>query len=107
MVTTAAAPMLPVVTETHRLAAFELLCIHGHTYTSAMLDAQHAKLINACAAQIRTREFIRTTRRTVVPVKRIRLGSDGHPMGWCTQMAPGALAVTAQADWLDNSGVQK
>ena len=85
---TAAAPMLPVVTEAHRLAAFELLCIHGHTYTSAMADPLHAKAIAACAAQIRTAEFIRTTRRTVVPVKRIRLGSDGHPMGWCTQMAP-------------------
>lgn len=97
---TAAAPMLPLVTEAHRLAAFELLCIHGHTYTSAMLDAKHAKLINACAAQIRTREFIRTTRRTVVPVRRIRLGADGHPMGWCTQMAPGALEPVQQPELL-------
>ena len=82
------APMLPLVTEAHRLAAFELLKIHGHTYTSAMADALHAKAINACAAQVRTREFIATARRTVVPVRRIRLGVDGHPIGWCTQMAP-------------------
>jgi len=87
--------MLPLVTEAHRRAAFELLKIHGHSYASAMLDALHAKAINACAAQLRTREFITLTRRTVVPVRRIQLGTDGHPLGWCTQMASGPYDTTA------------
>jgi hypothetical protein len=33
-----------------------------------------------------------------VPVKRVRLGSDGHPMAWCTQMAPGPLVRISQPD---------
>ena len=47
------------------------------------------RLVEARAAQIRTTEWKQTQQRSVVPVKRVRLGSDGHPVSWCTQMTRG------------------
>ena len=51
------------------------------------------RLIEARAAQIRTAEWKATQQRSVVPVKRVRLGSDGHPVSWCTQMARGQFVA--------------
>lgn len=56
----------------------------------------------ARAAIMRTAEWERTTQRTVVPVKRVKLGVDGHPIGWCTQMVNGPRAAIQQPDLLDN-----
>ena len=90
---------LPPVTDAHRLAAFAAMRWTGCTYAQAMACAVKSRVIECRAAQLRTQEWERTTQRTVVPVRRVRLGVDGHPMGWCTQMAPGARVSTMQNDF--------
>ena len=82
------APDLPEVTAEHRLAAFEKMCWRGWSFESALQDSTRRALIEARAHQIRTREWAATQQRSVIPVKRVRLGVDGHPL-WCTQMAAG------------------
>lgn len=84
------APDLPEVTDAHRLAAFEAMRWPGWTYAAAMQDELRRTVIECRAHQIRTAEWMRTQRRSVVPVKRLRLGADGHPI-WCTELAPGPL----------------
>lgn len=84
------APDLPAVTEAHRLAAFEAMCWPGWTYEAALAYDLRRRLIECRAAQIRTREYLATHARSVVSVKRLKLGADGQPR-WCTQMAPGPL----------------
>ena len=88
----------PPVTEAHLQAAFTAMRWYGWGYTAAMRDPVLRRLVECRAAIMRTAEWERTTKRTVVPVKRVRLGADGHPMGWCTQMAPGPRVVPAEPD---------
>lgn len=83
------APDLPPVTDAHRHAAFEAMHWPGWTYEAAMQYSLRRKLIECRAAQMRTREWVATQARSVVPVKRVRLGADGHPVGWATQMTRG------------------
>jgi len=92
---------LPAVTDAHRQAAFTAMRWVGWTYTSAMADGTLRRLIECRAAQMRTQEWERTTKRTVVPVRRVRLGADGHPVGWCTQMVPGPRVATPQVDFFN------
>lgn len=93
---------LPPVTDAHRQAAFAAMHWAGFTYTQAMACPVKSRVVECRAAQIRTQEWERTTKRTVVPVRRVRLGADGHPMGWCTQMAPGARVSTPQNDFFNH-----
>jgi hypothetical protein len=93
-------PELPPVTQAHRLAAFELLRMPGLTFTAAMQDDLRRRCIEACAAQLRTREWAKTARRSVVPVRRVRPGLDGHPLRWCTQLAPGPWTTHTQPELL-------
>ena len=58
------------------------------------------RVIEIKARQLRTDAWEATQVRTVVPVRRIRLGVDGHPIGWCTQMAPGGHEPILQPDLL-------
>jgi len=88
---------LPPVTDEHRRAAFISLRWMG-TYEMAMSAPFRAKLIEIRAHHLRTQEWERTTKRTVVPVKRTVLGVDGHPIGYVTQLVPGARQTTAQTD---------
>ena len=83
---------LPDVTQEHRLAAFVAMHWAGWTFEAAMRYDVRRRLIEARAAQIRTAEWKATQQRSVVPVKRVRLGSDGHPK-WVTQLAPGPLVA--------------
>ena len=80
---------LPEVTHAHRLAAFTAMHWSGWTFEAAMQYDMRRRLVEARAAQIRTDEWKATQRRSVVPVKRVRLGADGHPVSWCTQMTRG------------------
>lgn len=89
--------MQPITTE-HLRMAFERVALQGWTYDAAMNDPVRRHVIVACAHAIRTSEWERTQHRTVEPVRRIKLGCDGHPVGWCTQMAQGPLAPATQAD---------
>ena len=92
---------LPPVTDTHRQAAFAAMHWTGCTYTQAIACPVKSRVVECRAAQIRTQEWERTTKRTVVPVRRVRLGADGHPMGWCTQIVPGARVSTPQNDFFN------
>ena len=80
---------LPDVTQAHRLAAFNAMHWTGWTYECAMAYDLRRRLIEARATHMRTEEWKSTQRRSVEPVKRVRLGSDGHPIGWATQMTRG------------------
>ena len=83
---------MPEVTQAHRLAAFTAMHWRGWTFESALRYDVRRRLIEARAAQIRTAEWKATQQRSVVPVKRVRLGADGHPK-WVTQLAPGPLVA--------------
>lgn len=50
-------PRMPYVTAEHRRAAFKLLAMPGWTYERAMQDPLRRKLIECCAAHVRTREL--------------------------------------------------
>ena len=90
---------LPPVTDAHRLAAFAAMRWASCTYAQAMACTVKSRVIECRAAQLRTQEWERTTKRTVVPVRRLRLGADGHPMGWCTQMAQGNYQPITEPDF--------
>lgn len=92
---------LPPVTEVHRQAAYALMRWNGTTFAQAMAHPVQGRVIECRAAQLRTQEWERTTQHTVVPVRRVRLGVDGHPVGWCTQMAPGPRVASPQVDFFN------
>lgn len=81
---------LPPVTDEHRRAAFFSLRLVRRTYAEALQDPILSRIVEARAHTLRTKEFEASHQRTVVPVKRCQPGLDGHPLRWCTQMAPGA-----------------
>jgi hypothetical protein len=56
--------------------------------------------VNACASSLRTEDFKRTLQRTVVPVRRCRMGVDGHPVKWATQLVMGPYEPRHQPDLL-------
>jgi hypothetical protein len=80
---------LPPVTDAHLQAAFELMAFKGLTFAQAMAHPIKRRTIEVCATSLRTQEYARSHARTVVPVRRIKLGTDGHPIGWCTQLVRG------------------
>ena len=86
-------PNLPEVTDAHRRAAFEAMHWAGWTFDAAMQYDMRRRLIEIRAAQIRTAQWQATQMRSVVPIKRIKLGCDGHPIGWATQMTRGDFAA--------------
>jgi hypothetical protein len=80
---------LPPVTEDYLHAAYALMGFSGLTYGQAMAHPIRRRVIEVCATSLRTKEYARSHARTVVPVRRIKLGADGHPIGWCTQLTQG------------------
>lgn len=94
---------MPPVTETHRQHAYVLLRPRCISFEAAMTLPQHdtlRRVIEAKAHQLRTDAWMATQQRTVVPVPRVKLGVDGHPIGWCTQMAPSGHTPILQPDLL-------
>ena len=91
---------MPELTDDHRQRAWEIVRYRTLTFAEAMQDPARRSLIEACAKVLRMKDWERTHQRTVVPVRRVVLGADGHPVGWCTQMAPGPYAEQLQGDLL-------
>ena len=87
---------LPPLTDDHMRRAYEVLAYRGTTFEAAMADDLRRQVMTICAKSLRTVDFERTAQRTVVPERRIRLGVDGHPVGWVTHMADGPLVDTKQ-----------
>lgn len=101
MPTLQATAELPPVTDAHRRAAFAAMAWAGWTYEAAMASDTRRRAVEARAHRIRKDEWLASQRRTVVPVHRCRPGLDGHPMKWCTQLAPGPMVPETQPDLLD------
>ena len=91
---------MPPVTDAHRRAAFCGMRWAGWTYEAAMAFDMRRRLIECRAHQLRTREWLATQQRSVVPVRRCKPGADGHPLKWATQMVLGPLEPVIQADFL-------
>lgn len=91
---------LPPVTDAHRLAAFAAMCWTGWTYAQAMQYDMRRRLIECRAHALRTAEWEATTQRTVVPVRRVKLGTDGHPVAWRTQLVMGPREAVVQRELL-------
>lgn len=81
---------MPPVTNDHLRAAFEAMAWPGWTFEAAMADPIRARVVRARAAQMRTQEYQRTHRRTVVPVRRY----DPRSGRWCTQRVAGDFDTT-------------
>ena len=82
---------LPSITDEHRRTAFLAMHWPNVTFEAAMLDDTRKRVIECRAAVVRRLEWERTQTTTRVPVKRVVLGTDGHPVRWVTQLAPGPL----------------
>jgi hypothetical protein len=89
---------MPPVTDAHRRAAFEAMHWTGWKFEAAMQFDMRRRFIEARAHAIRTAEWEKTTQRRVVPVRRVRLGADGHPVSWCTQLVLGPRESTTQPE---------
>jgi len=89
---------MPPITQDHLQTAFMRVALKGWTFDAAMSDPVRRHVIVACAHAIRTREWERTQRRSVEAVRRVRLGLDGHPIGWCTQLAQSQLVPVSQPE---------
>lgn len=94
---------MPPITEAHLRTAYQKLKIRHLTFDQVLLDDGQRRVLVACAHQLRRTEWEREHIRTVVPVHRVRLGVDGHPIKWCTQMAPGQWARPATPDLFTNN----
>jgi hypothetical protein len=84
-------PTLPNITHEHRRTAFEAMHWPNVTFEAAMADDTRKRVIECRAAVVRRLEWEQTQITTRVPVKRVVLGTDGHPVRWVTQLAPGPL----------------
>ena len=92
---------LPPVTQHHLLHAYAIIRPIGVSFEAAMQLPQFTTLrrvIECKAAQLRTEAWQATQTRPVVPVRRVRLGADGQPVGWCTQMTRGPYEPILQPE---------
>jgi len=96
---------LPPVTYADLQRAFARLRLPADwTFERAMDDALHSRVVRAYASTLRTRDWLATQRRTVVPVRRCQVGLDGHPMRWCTQLVAGVFEPRRQGELLKING---
>lgn len=91
---------MPEVTDAHRQAAFAAIRWPGWTYEAAMRSETRRHVIEVRAHHLRTAAWKKTQERKVVPVRRCLPGLDGHPLKWCTQLAPGPLVAIRQPELL-------
>lgn len=95
------APDLPPVTLQHLMHAYLVIRPAGVSFDAAMTLPQYAvlrKVIECKAAQLRTEAWKASQERVVVPVRRCRLGADGHPVSWATQMVMAGYAPVVQPE---------
>jgi len=88
---------LPPVTDAHRRRAHALLAMRCN-FSQAMADPIKARIVECCAAGLRTKDWEHDHKRTVVPVRRVRLGVDGHPVGWATQRVMSGFTPITQPE---------
>lgn len=92
---------LPPVTQDHLQRAVVVLAYRDTTFEQAMADPVRRQVLHTCASHLRTQDYEHTTKRTVEPIRRIKLGADGHPIGWCTQVVPGKRTSIQQPDFFN------
>ncbi len=79
-------PELPPVTDAHRREAFARLRWRGWTYEAACADTLRARVIEAYATQLRTRQWQAEHRQTSQLVRRC----DPATGAWCSQRVAGS-----------------
>lgn len=92
---------LPPVTQHHLLHAYAIISPIGVSFEAAMQLPECAtlrKVIECKAAMLRTEAWKAAQRQVIVPVRRVRLGADGQPVGWCTQMTRGPYEPILQPE---------
>ncbi len=95
------APAMPPVTLQHLLHAYLIIRPIGVSFEAAMQRPECATLrrvIECKAALLRTEAWKAAQRPATVPVRRVRLGADGQPVGWCTQMTRGPYEPILQPE---------
>lgn len=92
---------IPPISDADLHQAFEGMGWNGWTFAAAMADPFRSRVLKARASDLRTKRWLKSQRRTVVPVKRVRLGVDGHPVGWATQLVMGDLEPIRQGSLID------
>lgn len=85
---------LPEVTDAHRRQAFELFRWPGVTFEQAMAVDLRARLIEACAHGIRTREWQAARRARFAPANPI---TPARYSAWCQQAIFGARTKPTHA----------
>ena len=91
----------PPLSDDYLQRAFVLLAYRCTTFTAAMADPLRRQIMHVCAKRLLAMDMEHNTVRTVVPERRIRLGVDGHPIGWCTQMVAGPRVAVRQVDFFN------
>lgn len=91
----------PPVTDDHRHRAFNLLCFRGTTYELAMADEYRHRLIEACAASLRTMDWKQGVCQDRSFVRRVLLDECGNPIAWTTQVVRGEFQPVIQPDLLN------
>lgn len=87
---------LPPLTAEHMHRAFKVLAYPHTTFDATMADPLRRQIVTICAKSLCRQDYEHTTQRTVVPEHRVRLGVDGHPIGWITTLADGPRAPITQ-----------
>ncbi len=90
----------PPITDDCRQRAFEKLRMSGTTFERAMANESQRRLIEACAASIRTADWERSQSRSRVLVRRVALDSHGNPRAWITQVIHINFEPVVQPDLL-------
>lgn len=69
----------PPATDAHRRDAFQRLSLRypGMTFEQAMADPVRSRIIDAYAASLNTREWLKTHHRTIVPIERFSPATTG------------------------------
>lgn len=92
---------LPPVTLQHLQHAYIVIRPVGVSFDAVMNRPEYAllrKVIECKAAQLRTDAWKAAHQRVVVPVRRCRLGVDGHPVSWATQKVMAGYEPVIQPD---------
>lgn len=80
---------MPPITERHLREAYDKLKIKHMSFEQVLEDTAQRKVLVACAHQLRRTEWEQAHQRTVVPLHRVKPGTDGHPVKWATQLVYG------------------
>lgn len=95
------APTIPPVTLQHLLHAYLIIRPIGVSFEAVFqrpaCDTLR-RVVECKAALLRTEAWKAAQRKVTKPVRRVRLGADGQPVRWCTQMAHGQYEPILQPE---------